>query len=54
MISEKRPRHYAHQIMNAPTTEAKKKVFQTVPEKYRTIVIFYVQDAEMKKLAKPK
>ena len=48
MISEKRPRDYALQIINSPDTESKRKIFQTVPERFRAIVIHYVQDYERK------
>ena len=43
------PYRYAYEILDAKTTEDKRAIFQTVPEKFKESVIFHVQDIEMRR-----
>ena len=49
MNIEKSPRLYAMQIMNASTTEQKRKIYLSAPEKFRALIVHQVRDAELKK-----
>ena len=45
MISEKRPRHYAEEIMALKTRQERRDALDKVPDKYKDWVADYVKSA---------